>query len=137
MSTTQAAVTAEEMHAAIAERIEGWRWIHRECLSYSWFASPEDVAEFTADEQLRGVIGDGGKPREGCAPNYSADLNLVARAEARVAEMGPVAMARYGNALGRELSGDTSQLFRYITAPAQARVKALYAVALLIGEAKP
>jgi hypothetical protein len=121
MNTKTEQITAEEMHALIAERLDGWT-----CLK-----GHPDPMWMDAAGELAWVAS---------LPNYSTDLNLCARAEAKVAEMGDSAREGYHRHLSCVLRETEPMLspFTVATAPASARVRALYAVAMsLKAEPKP
>jgi hypothetical protein len=61
-------------------------------------------------------------------PNYSADLNLCAIAEAKIAERGEDAMAMYHDFLGVTCPPPVPEWWWRMGAPASARVNAIVAV---------
>jgi len=71
------------------------------------------------------------------APAYDTDLNLCARAEARLAELGWPHDLYYCDATEAQRPADFPHGMRFwlATAPASARVRALYAIAMRLGAA--
>jgi hypothetical protein len=106
----------ERKHQIIAEKIEGW-------VQTDW--KPECKWQLP-----NGKI-------SWNPPNYSSSLDLVARAEAKVGELGAGVMYKYWTELEAHLkvkvkTWDTvndKALFMVITAPAATRVNALVALA--------
>jgi hypothetical protein len=136
---------ADAMHAAIAERIEGIRLTDKPA-SFGPHKKMYRLehADGTPLQGWGGVYGWGYAEKDAPVnqlwPGYSADLNLCARAEARIAEMGAQAREGYHRHLSCVLRETEPMLspFTVATAPASARVRALYAVAMsLKAEPKP
>lgn len=115
MSTTAKHTAAEEMHSLIAERIEGYTVIRRDSA----------IRAYGFGEYGCGLNG------ELPIPNYSADLNLCARAEASVIASVPL-LYRDCLLLQMPLDWPHAESIWYIAAPASARVAALYAVAMAL-----
>jgi hypothetical protein len=124
-------MTQEKKHKIIAEKIEGCQIVDIPVAPNQHAPNAEKVF-FTAEasEQMWRAYPRclaGAYPK---VPNYSSSLDLVARAEAKVAVKGKYARAKYWDLLLKETRGTTaSDTFALVTAPPTARVNALVALA--------
>jgi len=107
-------MTQEEKHALIAERLEGWTHI---CKHVTVYASSN--GRYSGKQLLNHATGQ-------WVPDYSSDLNLCARVEAKIAGMGEQSQYDYTIALLDAVG--SCKTFNVLSAPASARVDAMVAL---------
>jgi hypothetical protein len=129
--------TAEEKHALIAEKVERWEWVGWG--ERGWMIVPVDAAAQIKTMYPKNRYSATRPDGANClnAPNYSTDLNVCARAEAKIAKYGTDVMYKYfeslEGALSVQLWYDQDSInydaaFLMVTAPAAARVEAMCAM---------
>lgn len=116
-------MTQEEKHALIAEKIEGMR-----CVTYDDAVHEMVPAQFDPDKLYSFGWVSTAKVIYFVLPSYCCDLNLCARTEAKIAEMG--LDGEYIQCLRRVVWRDDPRNpeFAVATAPASARVDAMVAL---------
>lgn len=133
-------MTQKEKHALIAERLEGWKWV--QLANGRWITCKSTYTLQIVELYPETPVRDTHPASAGYdnAPNYSSDLNLCARVERKIAEMGRASdyIARLGMQLVTKFrDGEIRQGFAnaredlcwwFLSAPATARVDAMVAL---------